>query len=88
MKLVRAGLYLIFVLMVLAYGGVEVWSNSILEAGAGLLFVIWAVSVFRDRSLKIIWNPLCWPLLALVLIAVIQLAARITANPFLTRVEI
>jgi O-antigen ligase len=88
MKVIRVGLCALFVLTVLAYGAVEVWSQSILEAGAGFLFVVWAVSVFRNRSVAIIWNPLCWPLLGLLAIGLGQLIFRITPYPFLTRVEL
>jgi O-antigen ligase len=87
MKLIRVGLCALFVFTVLAYGAVEVWSQSILEAGAAFLFVVWAVIVFRDRSLKITWNPLCWPLLGLLAIGAAQLIFRITPYPFLTRIE-
>ncbi|HEY0704396.1 MAG TPA: O-antigen ligase family protein [Candidatus Acidoferrales bacterium] len=88
MKLIGAGLCGLIALMVLAFGGVEVWSQSILEAGAGLLFVTWAIIAFRDPNLKITWNPLCWPLLGLLAIGVGQMVFRLTAYPFLTRVEI
>jgi O-antigen ligase len=88
MKLIRVGLCALFVITVLAYGAVEVWSQSILEAGAGLLFVVWAVIAFRNRNLTITWNPLCWPLLGLLAIGLGQLAFRITPYPFLTRVEL
>ena len=43
MKLIRFGLCVLFVFAVLAYGAVEVWSQSILETGAGFLFAVWAV---------------------------------------------
>jgi O-antigen ligase len=87
MKVIRVGLCALFVLTVLAYGAVEVWSQSILEAGAAFLFVVWAILVFRDRSIKITWNPLCWPLLGLLAIGAGQLIFRITPYPFLTWVE-
>jgi O-antigen ligase len=88
MKLIRFGLCALFVFAVLAYGAVEVWSQSILEAGAGFLFVLWAVIAFRDRDLKITWNPLCWPLLGLLAIGIGQFVFRVTPYPFLTWVEI
>lgn len=87
MKLIRMGLCALFVITVLAYGAVEVWSQSILEVGAGFLFLVWAVIAFRDRSLRITWNPLCWPLLGFFAIGVLQLIFRITPYPFATRVE-
>jgi O-antigen ligase len=88
MKLIRAGLCALFVITVLAYGAVEVWSQAILEVGAGSLFVVWAVIAFRNRSMTITWNPLCWPLLGLMAVGLGQLVFRITPYPFLTRVEI
>jgi O-antigen ligase len=88
MKLIRAGLCALFVITVLAYGAVEVWSQAVLEVGAGFLFVVWAVIAFRNRSITIIWNPLCWPLLGLLAIGLGQLVFRITPYPFLTRVEL
>jgi O-antigen ligase len=88
MKLIRAGLCALFVVTVLAYGAVEIWSQAILEVGASFLFVIWAVIAFRNRRLTITWNPLCWPLLGLLVIGLGQLVFRITPYPFLTRIEL
>jgi O-antigen ligase len=88
MKLVGAGIFALIALAVLAFGGVETGPQSILEAGAALLFVAWAILAFRDPHLKITWNPLCWPLLGFIAIGVFQLVFRITAYPFLTHVEI
>ena len=88
MKLIRAGLWALFVITVLAYGAVEVWSQAVLEVGAGFLFLVWAVIAFLNRSITIIWNPLFWPLLGLLAIGLGQLVFRITPYPFLTRVEL
>jgi O-antigen ligase len=88
MKLVGAGLCALIAITVLAFGGVETGPQSILEAGAALLFVVWAVLAFRDPNLKITWNALCWPLLGFVAIGLGQLVFRTTAYPFLTHVEI
>jgi O-antigen ligase len=88
MKLVRVGLCALFVATVLAYGAVEVWSQSLLEVGAGFLFVVWAVIAFRNRTMTITWNPLCWPLLGLLALGLVQLIFRTTPYPFLTRVEL
>ena len=41
-----------------------------------------------DSELKLVWNPLLWPLLAFWLVAAFQLAVGITAVPFLTRIEL
>ncbi len=88
MKLIRAGLMFLFAFAVLAFGAVEVWSGSILEIGASLLFIGWAALVFLDHRVKIYWSPLNWPLLGLFGIGLAQLLLRATPYLFLTRVEL
>ncbi|MGA8023811.1 MAG: O-antigen ligase family protein [Candidatus Acidiferrales bacterium] len=88
MNFIRAGLLILFAFAVLAFGSVEVWSESLLEIGAGLLFIGWAAIVFLDRSVQIEWNPLNWPLIGFLVIGLIQLALRVTPYPFLTQVEL
>ena len=88
MNFIRAGLLLLFAFAVLAFGAVEVWSASLLEIGAGILFVGWAAIVYLDPAAKIEWNPLNWPLAGFIAIGLIQLAFHLTPYPFLTRVEL
>ena len=88
MNVIRAGLLFLFAFSVLAFGAVEVWSGSILEIGASLLFIGWAALVFLDDRIKIYWSPLNWPLLGLFGIGLAQLLLRATPYPFLTRVEL
>src|SRR5271155_5393810 len=88
MSMIRGGLLFLFAFSVLAFGAVEVWSESILEIGASLLFVGWATLVFVDDRVKIHWNPLNWPLLGLFGIGLAQLLLRGTPYSFLTRVEL
>jgi O-antigen ligase len=88
MKALRAGLLILFAGAVLAFGTVDVWSQSLLEAGAGALFVLWAVLAIRNPEARIQWSALNWPLLALIGIGLMQLLFRATANPFFTRVEV
>src|SRR5579863_5670564 len=88
MKFIRAGLLLVFAFAVLAFGAVEVWSASLVEIGAGILFIGWAAIVFLDPSIKIEWNPLNWPLVGFLAIGLLQLAFHVTPYPFLTRVEL
>ena len=73
---------------VLAHGAVEPWSEAVLEVGAAVLLLTWAGNVLMDDHLKLIWNPLFWPLLGFWLVAALQLAIGITAVPFLTRIEL
>src|SRR5271163_3592688 len=88
MKLIRAGLMFLFAFAVLAFGAVEVWSGSILEMGASLLFIGWAALVFLDSRIQIYWNPLNWPLFGLFGIGLGQFVLQATPYPFLTRVEL
>ena len=88
MSVVRAGLLILFAGAVLAFGAVDVWSQSLLEAGAAALFVFWAVLASRDSELRVQWSLLNWPLLALIGIGLGQFLFRGSANPFLTRIEL
>jgi O-antigen ligase len=88
MKVIRGGLLFLFAFSVLAFGAVEVWSESLLEIGASILLISWAVIVYRDKRVAIHWSPLNWPLLGFIAIGIVQLFFRCTANPFLTRTEL
>ncbi|MGH9690117.1 MAG: O-antigen ligase family protein [Candidatus Acidiferrales bacterium] len=88
MKIIRIGLCMMFAFSVLAFGGVEVWGESIIEISAAILLLIWAVFAYRNPSAKIQWNELNWPLLGFVAIGLFQLLLHGTAYPFLTRVEV
>jgi O-antigen ligase len=88
MNVIRVGLCLLFAGSVLAFGAVEVWSESLLEIGAAVLFLFWAMLASRKQDAKIQWSPLNWPLLGLIGIGLLQLLFQATAYPFLTRTEL
>jgi len=88
MKIIRGGLYVLIVFSVLAFGAVEVWSESLLEMGAGVLFLLWAIVVFKDPKAKIYWSSLNWPILGVIVIGVLQLCFGATPYSFLTRLEL
>lgn len=88
MTAIRFGLFSVFVFSVLAFGGVQVWAMSVVEIAAALLLAVWAWIVFRRREMKIEWNPLLWPLLALIAVGIIQLIFRSTVYPYFTRLEL
>lgn len=88
MKAIRIGLCVLFAFSVFAHGVVEVWSESILEIGASLLFITWIFLAYRDSEMTIQWNPLNWPCLGFIAIGLLQLALHWTANAFFTRVEL
>ena len=64
MKFLRAGICFLLAFAVIAHGGVEGWAAAVLETGAGILLVAWAMnSVFsKEEELRI---PTLLPALAL-----------------------
>lgn len=88
MKGLRIGLCLLLAFSVLAFGAVEVWSESVLEIGAALLFLGWAFLAYRSSDAKIRWSPLNWPFLGFIGIGLLQLLFRWTPYAFLTRTEL
>jgi O-antigen ligase len=88
MKVIRVGLLFIFAFSVFAFGAVEVWAESLLEIGASILLIYWAVMVCKDKQAAIHWSPLNWPLLGFIAVGIAQLVFRWTPNPFLTRLEL
>jgi O-antigen ligase len=63
----------------LAFGAVETWSIWILQVGASLLFVLWAMRQTMAGELEIIGNPLFLPMLVFGALVVLQLVAGRTA---------
>lgn len=63
----------------LAFGAVEVWSISILEAGASVVFVLWATRQVATAKLEIVGNPLFLPISVFAGLIVWQLATGHTA---------
>ena len=88
MKILRIGLFVLFAFSVLAFGAVEVWSQSVLEIGAGILFLWWALVVFRDPEATIQWNPLIWPILGVITIGFVQLFLGVTPYRYFTQLEL
>src|SRR6202521_2430547 len=88
MKVIRVGICALVSFAVLAHGAVEPWSEAVLEVGAAALLLLWAWRASVGGEFKVVWTPLLWPLLGLWGVAAMQLALRITAYPFLTRIEL
>ncbi|MFZ0738935.1 MAG: O-antigen ligase family protein [Candidatus Acidiferrales bacterium] len=84
MKFLRFGVCLLITFAVAAHGVVEVWSESIFEIGAAVLFLTWGITATRSKDSKIYWSDLNWPIAAFFVWAILQLALRITIYPFLT----
>src|ERR1700730_287542 len=87
MKLLRIGIFVLVVFSIAAHGAVEDWAYAVLETGAGLLFVAWAVQEYFAIR-EIVLSPLLPPLLALGLLVLGQIVFRGTASTYHTRVEL
>ena len=85
---IRAGICVLAAFAVLAHGAVEPWSEAVLEIGTAVLLLVWAWKTLTDSDLKLVWNPLLWPLLGFWLVTALQLILHVTAVPFLTRIEL
>src|SRR5580765_694478 len=87
MKLLRIGFCALIIFGVAAHRAVENWAQAVLETGAGLLFIAWAVrQYFVDQ--ETVLSPLLLPLLALSLLVLGQLVFRGTVSPYDTRLDL
>jgi O-antigen ligase len=78
------GLFGLLLFAPLAFGAVESWSISILQVGAGALFLRWATRQPTVGELEIIGNPLFFPMLVFSGLILFQLAAGRTAYRYST----
>lgn len=87
-KLVRIGICSLIVFAVLSFGGVELWSCTIVEIGAAALFLIWGIDAVRKRHVEIHWNWLYLPILGLCVLAAAQYVCSSSIYPYLTKREL
>jgi O-antigen ligase len=79
------GLCLLLMFGVLAFGGVEEWAMFLFEAGATVLFLMWAAKQLLSRQVKLPPNPLYLPALLFFLLICAQIAFNASAYPYVTR---
>ena len=88
MRFFRVGICCLLAFAVLSFGAVEEWAQAVLEVGAAILLVLWAVRHYRTKaeqlSIPVEFLPLC----AFALVVIIQLAVHLTASSYYTRVEL
>lgn len=87
MRVLRVGTCVLLTFGVLAYGGVEEWSQAALETGFAVLLVIWALRIYTRKQEQIAVSPLLLPLAAFALMALIQLIFHKTASVYDTRMQ-
>ena len=88
MKALRVGTCILLSFAVLAYGGVEEWSQAILEVGFALLLVTWALRIYVWKQEAIGISPLMPPLIGFAFVVLIQLIFHRTASVYETRMQL
>ncbi|MGC0773981.1 MAG: O-antigen ligase family protein [Candidatus Acidiferrum sp.] len=87
MKFLRIGICALIVFGVASHGAVEDWARAVLEIGAGLLFLVWAVRAYLKAEHQLVISPLLLPLGGLLLVVFAQLVFHGTASSYGTRME-
>lgn len=88
MKLIRIGICALVVFGVASHGAVEDWARAVLEIGAALLLLGWAIRAYLKRENQLVISPLLLPLVCLLLIALGQWFLHLTASSYNTRMEL
>src|SRR5438046_3909782 len=58
----------------LAFGAVEWWSIFVMEAGAGLLFLLWAIRHYVSKELQVSGHPLFPAMVVFAVLFAVQIA--------------
>jgi O-antigen ligase len=88
MKFLRVGICALVVFAVAAHGGVEDWARAVIETGAGLLFLVWALWIYFNDQEQPVFSPLLPPLAVFSLIVLGQWFFHATASSYNTRIEL
>ncbi|MHB8526119.1 MAG: O-antigen ligase family protein [Candidatus Acidiferrales bacterium] len=88
MRMIRVGICFLVVFSVLAFGTVQLWSQTVLELGTMILFLFWAFSALRRQEIDIHWNWLYLPLLGLWGVILVQYGFGLSLASYLTKVEL
>jgi O-antigen ligase len=81
------GLCVLLMFAVLAFGAVEVWSTFAFEAGAAVLFLVWAGKELVSRQVKLSKNPLYLPAFLFFGLILAQIALHRSAYGYVTKYE-
>jgi O-antigen ligase len=88
MKPVRVGICCLLAFAVLSFGAVEEWSQAVLEVGASLLLVFWAIRLYYRKADHFYIPREIPPLAAFALVVVLQIVFHLTASRYFTRIEL
>jgi O-antigen ligase len=82
------GLGVLLMFAVLAFGAVEEWSTFAFEAGAAVLFLVWAGTQFVSGQVQLSRNPLYAPALFFFVLLLLQIGLRNSAYAYITKYEV
>jgi len=82
------GLGVLLMFAVLAFGAVEEWSTFAFEAGASVLFLVWARKQFVSGQVQLSKNPLYAPALVFFVLLLLQIGLRTSAYAYITKHEV
>src|SRR5215471_14339044 len=88
MRFVRVGICALLAFGVLAFGAVEEWAQAVLQAGAAILLLVWALRIYRRKSEQLVIPPEFLPLCAFALVVLAQWVFRLTASRYYTRSDL
>src|ERR1700730_14161432 len=81
------GFCALLIFAVLAFGAVDEWSTFAFEAGAALLFLVWAGEKLVSKKIELSQNPLYLPAFLFFGLIVAQIALRRSAYGYVTKYE-
>ncbi len=82
------GLCSLLIFAVLAFGAVQEWSTFAFEAGAAVLFLVWAGKQVISSHLTLSQNPLYLPGLSFFALLVVQVGLGTSAYGYVTKYEV
>jgi len=82
------GLCFLLFFAVLAFGAVQEWSTFVFEAGAAVLFLVWAGKQITSGQLTLSRNPLYLPASFFFALLVMQILMRTSAYAYVTKYEV
>ncbi|MBZ5539039.1 MAG: O-antigen ligase family protein [Acidobacteriia bacterium] len=88
MKFLRVGICSLLTFAVLTHGAVEEWSAAVLEIGASVLFLTWALGSLFCKEEELHIPPLLPPLVLLAGVGVGQILLHTTVYAYRTRMEV
>jgi O-antigen ligase len=87
-RVLIVGLCTLLMFAVLAFGAVEEWSTFAFEAGAAVLFLVWAGKQLLSGQVKLSKNPLYPPTLFFFVLLLAQVGLRTSAYAYITKYEV